>query len=140
MTVSCQHRALAVDGSGVGRHVRLMLQQIDVPGIVQVDLRVILGRALQSAYRFKSVLQGLQAALEILTVIRDSGAAHVPLRPVPRSPQGVHVVDRGTLTRMLRAFRHVQIADQFWLGHFNAWNERTCEKKENVYNTWSYKK
>lgn len=62
VTVSRQHGALAADGPGVGRHVGLMLQQIDVPGVVQVDLRVVLMGALQSAYRLEGALQGLQAA------------------------------------------------------------------------------
>lgn len=75
--------------------------------------------ALQPSYRLEGALQGLQTSREILIAVGDPGAAHVSFRPVPRCPHGIHIVDRGTLARMLRIFRHVQIAYQFWLGHFN---------------------
>lgn len=120
MRVKRQHGTLAGNGSGIGRYVRLAVQEIDVPGTaVQAELRGVRVRTLESPYRFESILQGLQTSRQVWIVRDDPGAAHVPFRSVPRCPHGIHIVDRGTLTGMLRIFGDVQVADQLWLGHFS---------------------
>lgn len=92
-----------------------MFQKIDVSSIVQIDLRFILMGTVQSSYRLEYALQGLQISREIL-IVRDPGVIHISF---PRCSYRISIVNRRTLTGMLWIFWHVQVANQFWLRHFN---------------------